>query len=71
VAIAGRTLEARVAGGAFAVPEGTLAVAPGSSGYVDRGGRPVRWVEAFLRGGDAAAAFGAVRPGDPVALAPA
>jgi hypothetical protein len=30
----------------------------------------VRWVEVFLRGGDAAAAFGAVRPGDAVALVP-
>ena len=69
VAIGGRALEARVAGGAFAVPEGTVAVAPGSSGYVDRRGRPVRWVEVFLRGGNAAAAFGAVRPGDPVGLA--
>lgn len=70
VAIGGRTVEARVAGGAFAVPEGMVAVAPGSSGYVDRRGRSVRWVEVFLRGGDAAAAFGAVRPGDAVALVP-
>ena len=71
VSIGSRTLEARVAGGAFAVPEGVAAVAPGSSGYVDRRGRPVRWVEVFLRGGAAAAAFGGVRPGEAVALAPA
>jgi S-adenosylmethionine hydrolase len=70
VSIGDRTAPARVAGGAFAVPEGTIAVAPGSSGYVGRDGRGVRWVEVFLRGGDAAAAFGAVRPGDPVALTP-
>ncbi len=70
VAIGDRTLEARVAGGTFAVPEGTVAVAPGSSGYVDRHGHTVRWVEVFLRGGDAASAFGTVRPGDAVVLAP-
>lgn len=72
VEVGGRTLEGRVAGGAFAVPEGTLAVAPGSSGYARRDGAPVRWVEVFLRGASAAAAFGgAVRPGDLVGLRPA
>lgn len=72
VAVGDRALDARVAGGAFAVAEGTLAVAPGSSGYVGRDGAPVRWVEVFLRGASAAAAFGgAVRPGDAVGLRPA
>lgn len=59
VEVAGHRHPARVAGGSFAVAEGELAVAPGSSGFplgVDCD--PVRWVELFLRGGSAARALG-------------
>lgn len=48
--------------GSFKVSEGTLAFAPGSSGWpaVD-GGTPVRWMELFLRGGNAWERFGRPR----------
>jgi S-adenosylmethionine hydrolase len=40
--------------GSFKVPEGTLAFSPGSSGWpTPEGGEPVRWMELFLRGGNA------------------
>ncbi len=40
--------------GSFQVPEGTLAFAPGSSGWsVDGGKTQIRWMELFLRGGNA------------------
>jgi S-adenosylmethionine hydrolase len=68
IAIAGRTLEGYVSDGVFGVPEGSLAVAPGSSGYPLAAGGAVRWVEVFLRGASAAEAFGGVRSGDVVAL---
>lgn len=71
VEVAGRRIPARVADGAFAVPEGEASVAPGSSGYRLTDGTTVRWVEVFLRGGSAAAALGGVRPGDALALLPA
>lgn len=46
--------------GSFKVPEGTLAFAPGSSGWeVD--GSPRRWMELFLRGGSAWERFGRPR----------
>lgn len=61
-------IDARVADGAFAVPEGEVAVAPGSSGYARADGARVRWVEVFLRGGSAAAALGGVRSGDPLTI---
>ncbi len=44
--------------GSFRVPEGTLAFAPGSSGWTDPNGEPLRWMELFLRGGNAWARFG-------------
>lgn len=44
--------------GSFKVPEGTLAFAPGSSGWLDATGTPVRWMELFLRGGNAWERFG-------------
>lgn len=62
----------RLVDGSFAVAEGEMAVAPGSSGYSPAGGGPaVRWVELFLRGGNASAALGHPSPGDPVGLEPA
>ncbi|WP_036482832.1 S-adenosyl-l-methionine hydroxide adenosyltransferase family protein [Myxosarcina sp. GI1] len=39
--------------GSFRVPEGTLAFAPGSSGWQKKDGTKVTWMELFLRGGNA------------------
>ncbi len=39
--------------GSFKVSEGTLAFAPGSSGWSTADGKTVRWMELFLRGGNA------------------
>jgi hypothetical protein len=47
--------------GSFRVPEGTLAFAPGSSGWSSPGGEVVRWMELFLRGGNAWERFGKPR----------
>lgn len=47
--------------GSFRVPEGTLAFAPGSSGWSGPDGQPIRWIELFLRGGSAWARFGKPR----------
>ena len=44
--------------GSFGVEEGDLAFAPGSSGWTHRSGEEVRWMELFLRGGNAWEAFG-------------
>ena len=46
--------------GSFKVPEGTLAFSPGSSGW-DKNGQPLRWMELFLRGGNAWERFGKPR----------
>ena len=50
--------EAIVSDGSFAVEPGQLALAPGSSGWTDAQGRETRWVELFLRGGNAWEGFG-------------
>lgn len=47
--------------GSFKVPEGTLAFAPGSSGWNGTDGTPIRWMELFLRGGSAWERFGKPR----------
>ena len=44
--------------GSFRVPEGTLAFAPGSSGWQGKNGQKVEWMELFLRGGNAWSRFG-------------
>ncbi|MDJ0571153.1 MAG: SAM-dependent chlorinase/fluorinase [Pleurocapsa sp. MO_192.B19] len=44
--------------GSFRVPEGTLAFAPGSSGWQKKDGQKVTWMELFLRGGNAWSRFG-------------
>lgn len=44
--------------GSFRVPEGTLAFAPGSSGWLRKDGQKVIWMELFLRGGNAWERFG-------------
>jgi S-adenosylmethionine hydrolase len=50
--------------GSFRVPEGTLAFAPGSSGWpAAEGGEPLRWMELFLRGGSAWERFNRPRVG--------
>lgn len=46
--------------GSFKVPEGTLAFSPGSSGW-ETNGQPLRWMELFLRGGNAWERFGKPR----------
>lgn len=48
--------------GSFKVPEGTLAFSPGSSGWpAADGNSSVRWMELFLRGGNAWERFGKPR----------
>lgn len=47
--------------GSFKVQEGTLAFAPGSSGWSATNGQQVRWMELFLRGGSAWERFGRPR----------
>jgi hypothetical protein len=52
--------------GSFRVPEGTLAFAPGSSGWIDENGQPIRWMELFLRGGNAWERFGRPKVKQPI-----
>ncbi|OKH39676.1 hypothetical protein NIES2119_05295 [[Phormidium ambiguum] IAM M-71] len=47
--------------GSFRVPEGTLAFSPGSSGWETSTGETIRWMELFLRGGNAWERFGRPR----------
>ena len=47
--------------GSFKVSEGTLAFSPGSSGWTDTNNNPIRWMELFLRGGNAWERFGKPR----------
>lgn len=55
--------------GSFRVPEGTLAFAPGSSGWSPpEGGPPQYWMELFLRGGNAWERFGKPRINQQVTL---
>lgn len=51
------TQEAVVSDGTFAVAPSQLALAPGSSGWPIATGERCRWMELFLRGGNAAALF--------------
>jgi hypothetical protein len=55
--IDGREHEATAGDGTFAVPHGRMAFAPGSSGW-GSGEEETRWMEIFLRGGNAWEAFG-------------
>ena len=68
VRINDQTHEATVSDGAFAVPHGDLAFAPGSSGWRLRNGVDVRWVEVFLRGGNAWDLFGRPAVGSAVSI---
>jgi len=58
VRIGGVEQEAVLSDGTFAVPAGRMAFAPGSSGWPEKGGEELRWMELFLRGGSAWEAFG-------------
>jgi hypothetical protein len=58
VRIGTEEITAAASDGSFGVEEGELAFAPGSSGWTKRGGEEVRWMELFLRGGNAWEAFG-------------
>jgi len=57
-----------VSDGSFAVAEGELALAPGSSGWPRRDGSERRFLELFLRGGSAAARLDHPAPGVPVVV---
>ena len=61
--------EATVSDGAFAVRHGALAFAPGSSGWSTRQNGELRWMEIFLRGGNAWDLFGRPAIGSAVSLA--
>ncbi len=54
--------------GSFRVAEGTLAFAPGSSGWSGKDGQPQPWMELFLRGGNAWERFGRPRVNQKVTL---
>jgi hypothetical protein len=59
-----------VSDGSFAVAEGELALAPGSSGWPLREGGERRFLELFLRGGSASARLGHPASGTPVVVSP-
>jgi hypothetical protein len=54
----------------LAVPEGELALAPGSLGWPTRGGDRVRLLELLVRGGSAAERFDHPAAGAPIVFAP-
>lgn len=56
--------------GSFKVPEGTLAFAPGSSGWKTEDGTEIRSMELFLRGGSAWRRFGKPRVNQVVTFQP-
>jgi hypothetical protein len=58
--------EAVISDGTFAVEPGEMSFAPGSSGWPSRGGGEVRWVELFLRGGNAWESFGCPSVGNQI-----
>jgi hypothetical protein len=58
VRIGGSEQTATQSDGTFAVEHGRMSFAPGSSGWKDVRGRETRWMELFLRGGNAWEAFG-------------
>ena len=60
-----------VTDGTFAVAEGELALAAGSSGWTSAQGARRQFFELFLRGGSAAQRFSDPAPGTPITLEPA
>lgn len=61
-----REQDATNSDGSFAVEAGQLAFAPGSSGWTNAQGEQTRWMEVFLRGGNAWEAFGCPAIGTPI-----
>jgi hypothetical protein len=61
--------EAVASDGSFNVEPGQVAFAPGSSSWTDRQGEEMRWMELFLRGGNAWELFGRPSIGDPIDIA--
>lgn len=59
---------ATVSDGSFAVEQGQLAFAPGSSGWEGGEGGVIRWMELFLRGGNAWEAFGRPAVGERIRI---
>jgi S-adenosylmethionine hydrolase len=57
VRIGAHEREAIESDGSFAVEHGQMAFAPGSSGWKDKLDQETRWMELFLRGGNASEAF--------------
>jgi S-adenosylmethionine hydrolase len=53
IKVGNRVKEARLSQGSFEVKGGQLAFAPGSSGWINKQGENVRWMELFLRDGSA------------------
>ena len=68
VRIGDREHEVVTGDGSFSVEPGQMAFAPGSSGYPLRRGGEVRWVELFLRGGNAWEEFGRPKSGTPIEI---
>ena len=68
IRIGEREHQARVSGGSFEVEQGTLAFAPGSSGWTDPAGESTVWMEVFLRGGSAWEEFGRPPGGSEIAF---
>lgn len=68
VKIGSVTREALASDGSFGVEHGQLAFAPGSSGWKQPDGRNVRWMELFLRDGNAWQEFSRPKIGDPIEL---
>lgn len=64
----GKTVHKAVfADGSFSVPEGVLAFAPGSSGWLNTAEQhQIRWMELFLRGGSAWKLFNCPETGSPI-----
>lgn len=61
--------EATTSDGNFEVEHGEMAFAPGSSGWKDASeGAETRWMELFLRGGNASEAFGRPQVGDSIEI---
>lgn len=71
VKVGDRVSTALYTDGSFKVPEGTLAFAPGSSGWPSHAGSSVRWMELFLRGGSAWERLGQPSIGQKIACDPA
>jgi hypothetical protein len=63
-----REQEATKSDGSFAVESGQLAFAPGSSGWTNAQGEQTRWMEVFLRGGNAWKSFDCPSIGTPIQI---